>query len=152
MKDVTIFLKGIRRKRLELRTVQETAAELRAMLLPAGVRYDKDRVQTSVEPEGKLLKVVSDLMEIEQHQELLAERLSQDILRAEQLIGDMTTPEYRELIRLRYLTGGTKPLTWEQIADQMGYSADHVRGKLHGKAIAEARRICKENTPEHIYS
>ena len=47
MTDVLVFLKRIRRERHELKVVQETAAELRAMLLPSAIRYDKDRVQTS---------------------------------------------------------------------------------------------------------
>ena len=148
MKDVTIFLKSIRRKRLELRTLQENADELRGMLLPKAITYDRDKVQTS--PEEKLSQIVANLIAVEKHQEVLANRLSKDILIAEQLIGAMTTPEYRELIRLRYLSGGTKPLTWEQIAEKMGYTPVHVRGKLHGKAIKEARAVWKENTPEYI--
>lgn len=150
MKDVTIFLKSIRRKRLELRTLQENADELRGMLMPKAITYDRDKVQTS--PEEKLSQIVANLIAVEKHQEVLANRLSKDILIAEQLIGAMTTPEYRELIRLRYLSGGTKPLTWEQIAEKMEYSTDHVRGKLHGKAIKEARSVWKENTREHIPS
>ena len=144
MNDVIVLLKRIRRERHELLVITETAADLRMMLLPSGIQYNTDRVQTSVDPDGKQLKIVAQLVEIEKRQDVLTDKLGRDILLAEELIGSMTTPEYRELIRLRYLTGGTKPLTWEEIAEKMEYSTDHVRGKLHGKAVAEARKVWKE--------
>ena len=109
------------------------------MLMPSGIRYDLDKVQTS--PEDRLSQSVADLVAVERRQKRQIERLMSDIAKAEKLIEVMPTPEYRELIRLRYVSGGLKLMTWEQVAEQMGYSADHVRGKLHGKAIAEARRV-----------
>ncbi len=33
------------------------------------------------------------------------------------------------------------PMSWDRIAKSMGYSIYHVQGKLHGKAIQEARRV-----------
>jgi hypothetical protein len=146
MDDVRTLLKRIRRERHELRVVQESAAELRGMLLPAGIRYDKDKVQTS--PEEKMSGIVADLIRIEETQSVLVDRLSNDILLAEQLIGAMPTPEYRELIRFRFIYGGLKPLTWEQVAEKMEYSSDHVRGHLYDKAITEAIRVWTQlNTP-----
>lgn len=147
---VNTFLKSIRRKRHELMTISESAAELRASLLPAGIRYDRDRVQTS--PEEKLSEVVADLVRIEKIQQKQIARLKEDLILAEQLISAMPTSECRELIRLRYLAGKVKPLTWAEVAERMGYSEDHARGKLHDKAIAEAQTEwtrLKENTPEH---
>ena len=153
MDNILKFLKQIRAKRRELNTLQKTIEELRFMLLPSGIRYDLDRVQTS--PEDRMSKTVDDLVTVEKRQQKQLARLMEDLDKAERLIEAMPTPEYRELIRLRYIAGGLKPLTWEQISEQMGYSSDHVRGKLHGKAIVEARRVwsdlwTQENTQEHI--
>lgn len=147
MTDILKFLKQIRVKRRELIILENTMRELRLMLMPSGIRYDLDKVQTS--PEDRLSQSVADLLSVERRQRRQMERLMSDLAKAEKLIEGMPTPEYRELIRLRYVAG-IKPLTWEQVAEEMGYSSDHVRGKLHGKAIAEARRSWKENTPEHI--
>lgn len=151
MEDILRFLKQIRTKRRELGVLQRTMAELRFMLLPSGIRYDKDKVQTS--PEDKMSELVEELMSIESQEQMQIVRLKADLDKVETLIGAMPTPEYRELIRLRYVAGGLKPLTWDDIADQMGYTPAHVRGKLHGKAINEARKIwvdlSKENTPEY---
>lgn len=142
MTDVLVFLKRIRRERHELKVVQETAAELRAMLLPSAIRYDTDKVQTS--PEEHLSTYVSELVEIEQHEQTVIERLKKDIRMVEQLLERMPTQEHRLLLRLRYLSGGVRALTWEEIAEQMGYSTVHVRGYMHGKAIGEARKIWRK--------
>lgn len=139
MTDILKFLKQIRTKRRELGILENTMEELRFMLMPPGIRYDLDKVQTS--PEDRLSQSVADLVAVERRQKRQIERLMSDIAKAEKLIEVMPTPEYRELIRLRYISGGLKLMTWEQVAEQMGYSSDHVRGKLHGKAIAEARRV-----------
>lgn len=139
MTDILKFLKQIRTKRRELGILENTMQELRFMLMPSGIRYDLDKVQTS--PEDRLSQSVADLVAVERRQKRQIERLMSDIAKAENLIETMPTPEYRELIRLRYVSGGLKLMTWEQVAEQMGYSSDHVRGKLHGKAIAEARRV-----------
>lgn len=139
MTDILKFLKQIRTKRRELGILENSIQELRFMLMPSGIRYDLDKVQTS--PEDRLSQSVADLVAVERRQKRQIDRLMSDIAKAEKLIETMPTPEYRELIRLRYVSGGLKLMTWEQVAEQMGYSADHVRGKLHGKAIAEARRV-----------
>ena len=139
MTDILKFLKQIRTKRRELGILENSIQEMRFMLMPSGIRYDLDKVQTS--PEDRLSQSVADLVAVELRQKRQIERLMSDIAKAEKLIEVMPTPEYRELIRLRYVSGGLKLMTWEQVAEQMGYSADHVRGKLHGKAIAEARRV-----------
>ena len=139
MTDILKFLKQIRTKRRELGILENSIQEMRFMLMPSGIRYDLDKVQTS--PEDRLSQSVADLVAVERRQKRQIERLMSDIAKAEKLIEVMPTPEYRELIRLRYVSGGLKLMTWEQVAEQMGYSADHVRGKLHGKAIAEARRV-----------
>lgn len=152
MEDILRFLKQIRTKRRELGILDNSIREMRFMLMPSGIRYDLDNVQTS--PEDRVSQSVADLVAVELRQKRQIERLMSDIAKAEKLIETMPTPEYRELIRLRYVSGGLKLMTWEQVAEQMGYSADHVRGKLHGKAINEARKVWndlpKENTPEHI--
>jgi len=40
-------------------------------------------------------------------------------------------PEAADLLRMRYVCG----LSWKVISQKMGYSVDHVSGKLHRKAL-----------------
>ena len=41
----------------------------------------------------------------------------------------------RRLIQLRYLEGWS----WQKVADELGFSVDHVRGFLHKKALADLK-------------
>ena len=45
---------------------------------------------------------------------------------------------------LRYLMGKRRPLTWREIAQEMSYSVQHVKGKLHGAAVKELRAVWDE--------
>ena len=99
MEDILRFLKQIRSERRELGVLQTTMAELRFMLLPSGIRYDKDKVQTS--PADKMSEMVEELMSIERQQQKQVAKLKANLDKAEKLISAMPTPEYRELIRLR---------------------------------------------------
>ena len=146
MTDVIVFLKRIRTARRELSELRKTMVERRLMLLPSGIRYDKERVQTS--PGDRLHETADHLLDLERVEQEQIERLTADILLAEQLIAGMKKAEHRELIRLRYLSGENKPLTWEQIAKRMGYDEDHVRGRLKKNALKDADQAWR-NLPQN---
>ena len=139
MMDVLKFLKGIRSERLEIIRLKEERDTLYYSLLPSGIRYDLDKVQTS--PQDRMPGTAAKLYEVQEILDGRIEKLSSDIALAHRVINDMPTAECRELLLLRYLTGTRKPMTWIEIADKIGYSVDHVQGKLHGKAIKEARTV-----------
>lgn len=135
--DVLKLLKRVRAERTEAFSVQEQINELRLTLLPSGIRYDTDRVQTT--PTDKMLETVSKLDELERKQAAHLARLTEDLITATEIVNSMPTSEYRQVLLMRYLTGNRT--SWETIAGTMGYSADHVRGYLHYKAIEEARKV-----------
>ena len=137
--DVKVFLKGIRDKRFELDILKDKRDEIYYSLMPSGIRYDLDKVQTS--PVDRMPAAAGNLEEIQTIIDQRIERLSGDILLANRIIDQMPTAECRELLMLRYLAGGRRPLTWEDIGERMDYSPDHAKGKLHGKAISEARAV-----------
>lgn len=140
--DVKVFLKGIRAERLEIARLSEAREQLESTLLPKAIRYDMDKVQTSAS--DRLFNVAANLNEIDRKLEKRIIRLSADISLAYDLVSKVRTPECREVLMLRYLMGKRKPLTWTEVAEQMGYSIPHVKEKLHGKAIAEARAVWDE--------
>jgi hypothetical protein len=139
MMDVLKFLKGIRSERLEIIRLKEERDTLYYSLLPSGIRYDLDKVQTS--PQDRMPGTAAELYEIQEIIDRRIEKLSADVALAHRIIDAVPTPECRELLLLRYLTGSRKPLAWTEIAERMEYSIDHVQGKLHGKAIKEAREV-----------
>lgn len=139
--DVMAFLKRIRDERKELITIRMHKEDVRLSLLPGAIRYDKDRVDTS--PDDPMIKMIEKLEKIEARETTCMGRLITDIELANKIITAIQTPEHRTLLRLRYIEGD-RPMHWKDIADIMGYTEDHVKGKLHGKAIAEARTIFTE--------
>ena len=136
--DVLDFLKSIRHKRIELAAIKSYEDDLRLSLLPSGIRYDLDKVQTS--PSDRMLEIMSKVGDISDRSDAFKASLLADIDLAERMVDAMPTSRYRTLLRLRYLYG-TEPMSWQQVADALGVSIDHARGRMHGSAIAEIRMI-----------
>lgn len=130
------FFKRIRNERADVETLKIRIEELRLSLLPSGIRYDSDKVQTS--PSDKMIEVAAKVDALERRMQATLIRLNDDMVRAVEIVQAMPTPEYRQLLTLRYLTGR---MSWEEIADVMGYSVDHVKGYLHKNALEEARKV-----------
>jgi DNA-directed RNA polymerase specialized sigma24 family protein len=131
------LFKRIRNERSDVETLQLRIKELQLSLLPSGIRYDTDKVQTS--PSDKMIEVAAKVDALERQMQKKLTALNADMVQAIAIVQAMPTPEYRQLLTLRYLTGNR--MSWEQIADVMGYSTDHVRGYLHKSAINEAREV-----------
>lgn len=136
--DVITFLKRIRDERKELISIRMHKEDVRLSLLPGAIRYDKARVDSS--PDDPMIRMIERLEKIETKETAYMEKLTADIELANEIIMSMPTSECKKLLRLRYIDGD-RPMHWKDVADEMGYTEDHVRGKLHGKAIAEARAI-----------
>ena len=139
--DVKVFLKGIRDKRFELQLLKEKRNEIYYSLMPSGIRYDLDKVQTS--PTDRMPVAAGDLEEAQQRIDALIDSLSHDINLAMRVVNQMQESKHRQLIMLRYLGLDRKVTSWEHVADVMGYTPEYVRGELHGEAIKEARQIWK---------
>lgn len=110
-----------------------------------GISYDRDRVQTS--PHNQLEAAVVDMVAIEtKYAALLAEYTEAVEIRAKQ-ITSMDDARYAEILWLRYIetTDHGRPMTLDDIADEMGYSVSHVT-RLHGAALqAFAREYGKDD-------
>ena len=133
------FFKMVRAERADIETLQLRIKELELSLLPRGIRYDRDKIQTS--PSDQMIEVASKIDELERKMQSKLVKLNQDMVKAVTIVQAMPTPEYRQLITLRYLTGSRT--SWEQIAEIMGYSVEHVRGYLHKRSLEEARDVSR---------
>lgn len=139
--DVKVFLKGIRDKRFELKILKDKRDEIYYSLMPSGIRYDLDKVQTS--PVDRMPVAAGDLEEAQQRIDALINSLSHDINLAMRVVNQMQESKHRQLIMLRYFGVDRKATEWKYVADVMGYTEEYVRGELHGEAIKEARQIWK---------
>lgn len=131
------FFRMIRSERQDIETLQIRIQELQLSLLPSGIRYDTDKVQTS--PSDKMLEVTAKVDALERQMNRKLKKLNDDMIKAIAIVQAMPTPEYRKLLTLRYLDKDR--MSWEQIADNMGYSVDHVKGYMHKNALNEARKV-----------
>ena len=137
------FFKTVRAERADIETLQLRIKELELSLLPRGIRYDSDKVQTS--PSDQMLEVAAKRDALERKMQAKLVKLNNDMVKAMEIVQAMPTPEYRQLLTLRYLAGR---MTWDQIAEVMEYDDVHVRGYMHKRAIEEAKRVAKNVTTQ----
>ena len=96
-------------------------------------------IDTTQERLSKTYKVVSVTEDEVLQREHEIVRLEQEISREKNMIEkidkaiDLLPDPERALIKLRYIE--SKELTWIQIANKIGYSPEHCRGKLKRKVI-----------------
>ena len=131
------FFKRIRNERSDVETLQLRIKELQLSLLPSGIRYDTDKVQTS--PSDKMIEVAAKVDALERQMQKKLTALNADMIKAIAIVQAMPTPEYRQLLTLRYLTGSRT--SWKQISEIMGYSEQHVKQYMHESALIEASKV-----------
>lgn len=103
-----------------------------------GIRYDKDRVQTS--PTNKLEELMAEylpkLEELEGRYVAELVRYRTELLKRFRQIAELDNPEHVEVLRLRYIETDTKgrQLSWKEIARLMAWSYSKVT-HMHGYAL-----------------
>jgi tRNA(Ser,Leu) C12 N-acetylase TAN1 len=98
---------------------------------------------------GKTTKYTSDaafvprvekIIEIKRELEAAIQELSNRREEIASSINAIPNRTYRSILTLRYLCG----MEWYKVAQAIGYSEDHTRGWMHGKALMEFSKV---NTP-----
>ena len=131
------FLNKIRYIDMMINCKLEQVAELRSMLLPGAIRYDKDKVQTSNNADS-ISDTVSKIMELE-------EKINADIDELVELksvvrenIERMENDVEKVILYKRYFNNES----FENIAVECGYSWRHIH-RLHGEALKNFDKIYK---------
>ena len=140
---VKAFLREVRHEQSEVARLELKLEYLKKSTLPGGIRYDKDKVQTS--PDDRISDIMAEIGDIEMELEEDIHKLLKDISQAYKMIGSLTSSKHRDVMRCYYLPdvepGGELP-TWDDVADRMHYSRDHVL-RLHGEALNELNDAIK---------
>lgn len=133
--DIKMALRQLRSEKKEINELRLLRERKVSMLTSGAMRYDKPRVKSS--PEDMMLKLGSEIADIDaaisRHINHLIER-EKDCITAINLI---ERSDYRRLLYMRYIDD--VPMTWDEIADELGYSERSIRRK-HGIALNEARK------------
>lgn len=90
--------------------------ELETCLLPAAIRYDKDKVQTS--PDDQMSKIVAEINALETEMAEVQLLKTQQIEKIELAVNSLESDEERTALTMRYIN--RRPVA--EIADDMGYS------------------------------
>lgn len=90
--------------------------ELECCLLPAAIRYDKDKVQSS--PEDPMSKIIAEINELEKEMSEVQYKKLQQIRKIDRTISSLESDEERTALTMRYIN--RIPVT--EIAESMGYA------------------------------
>jgi len=122
------YLLQLRRLEHKIEWYSEESERIRAVLLPKGITYDKDKVQTSVS--DKVIDDISKLIDIDNiYMKTIREYHEKRNLIISQIYG-LTIQNHIDVLEKVYLSD--KPL--EICADEMGYTYDRVR-HIHIEAL-----------------
>ena len=119
------FLNKIRYIDMMINCKLEQVAELRSMLLPGAIRYDKDKVQTSNNADS-ISDTVSKIMELEEKINTDIDELVELKSVARENIERMENDVEKVILYKRYFNNES----FENIAVECGYSWRHIH-RLH---------------------
>jgi 23S rRNA G2069 N7-methylase RlmK/C1962 C5-methylase RlmI len=133
--EVQAWFSQIRKEQYEIIHLRQMIKTAKFGLLPSGIAYDKDKVQTS--PDDTMSKVMARALDMQKELETSIAILQERQIKAEQYIQTLEDSSEREVMRYYYLdTEDGKPLTFEQVGIRMNFYIRHVQ-RLHNKAIEE---------------
>ena len=128
------FLLGPRRISDEIWRKDLRRQELRSCLLPSGITYDRDRVQTS--PEDSMARIMAEVDELDQQIDTLRRSMAMEILRISRVIDRMEDPREATVLDAYYL--GRKSM--QEIAEHLHYSERHVY-RLRSEGVAKMSQM-----------
>ena len=128
--DAKSFFRAIRLERREIRILNEKIYAREMDLLPSGIRYDKDNIQTSIE--DTMTAKLAELGDFEQKRKDLLKTLSARQAQAIEIISRIPDTKQRQVMEIYYFD--TSNPTWDDVADEMGYDRRYIL-KVHGNAL-----------------
>ena len=107
--------------------------ELEASLLPGGIRYDTDRVQTS--PEDRLPDVIGRIVELEDQIESLQAEKARAIMRISEAIEQLEDGGQKSVLTAYYI----RRMPMRKIAESLNYSEQwaYKTRRIGVRALAE---------------
>lgn len=111
--------------------------ELESCLLPAAIRYDKDKVQTS--PDDPMSKIIAEITELEHEMSAVQRKKYIQIKRIDNAINSLESDEERTALVMRYINRVTVP----DIANAMGYSRQRIYQLMDQGGAQISKRLDK---------
>lgn len=138
MTETQEYLEQYAGLKYEIRQLLEEQQRWRDLATRITPSYSPAPVRAS----GGAGKIQNAVEQIEEWEEALTKKISEQLAmrkEIETVLERVKVPEYRMLLKLRYING----YTWERVADETGYTRRHVL-KMHIKAL-EAFKAVKDD-------
>lgn len=116
----------------EVRCLDVEIEELWTQLTSATSNNDGMPKGTVQDRQTKLHAIMADKLQTKRSKKQVAEEVMAEVL---QTIDKVTDPNHRQLLFERYI----QDKEWKDIADDISYTEEYVRGELHGKALNDIR-------------
>ena len=116
----------------EVRCLDVEIEELWTQLTSATSNNDGMPKGTVQDRQTKLHAIMADKLQTKRSKKQVAEDIMAEVL---QTIDKVTDPNHRQLLFERYI----QDKEWKDIAEDISYTEEYVRGELHGKALNDIR-------------
>lgn len=114
--EVFNLLAAPRITQYRIKQIESRIHALEFGLLPSGIRYDQDKVQTS--PEDQTSKVVTRIDQLERQAEEMRRKIPKQVDTIREVCGKLESEEERTVIVIYYNIGG---FHMDEIAEAMNY-------------------------------
>lgn len=114
------YMMQVRRIELRIRRISLQIEELESCLLPQGIRYDRDKVQTS--PEDVLSKIAGKISDLEKLRTELARERALLLLEMQDMVDRIENELERFVLEAYYLSR----LSMREIAEMIPCSIQHA--------------------------
>lgn len=142
------MLQDIRISRIEIQALEER----RELIEARAVRITRNLtgMPSARNTRTDLSDNIAGLLELDEVLKKRIEILSRKESDVVRLITEIDSAKHRTLLTLYYIAG-KHPMTWDDVADQMGYSRSAVCHE-HGNALVELQKIIDHNKSLHTFA
>lgn len=128
--NVKSLLYRVKREMREVQIKQMQIAQIRSSLLPSGIRYDVDKVQTS--PSDPMIRVMARIDEMEREIAGDFEQMQADFSDARKMIESLEDSRERSVLTLYFLTPGVERM--DDVSCMISYSRSRTY-EIYNNAI-----------------
>ncbi len=125
------YLLSIKQLERAIRLKQEEIEELRSLAESITVKTGEEPVQTSGTSD-KVGNIVARIVDLQREMEDSVMKYLDKRAECIGLLEKMQNIDEREVLYRRYI----QDMTWEDVANVMGYTSEYVRGALHMNALS----------------
>ena len=136
------YMMQVRRIELRIRRISLQIEELESSLLPQGIRYDKDKVQTS--PEDTLSKIAGRISDLEKQRTQLVRERRLLLLEIQDALDQLTSEQEQIVLEAYYLSR----MSMMEISEMINYSISHTyRFRANGLRHLQVMKDDKNDKP-----